>query len=618
MNGLDLLSEVIVYSKYAKYKPELKRRETWNEIVYRYLGMLADKYPELSDDIYRNGEYIFDKKILPSMRALQFSGEAIKKNPIRLYNCSFLPIDDILAFNEVMFLLLSGVGVGYSVQFHHIDKLPEIIKPIKEKRYLIGDSLEGWADSIKILIKSYFGKQNWKPRFDYSDIRPKGTRLVTAGGKAPGPEPLKICHVHIEAILERFSNGQKIRPIDAHDIICHIANAVLAGGIRRSATISLFSFDDEEMISCKHGNWWELNEQRGRANNSAVVDRKRIKYDEFKSFFKKIELSNAGEPGIFLTNNIEWGLNPCAEIALRPFQTCNLCEINADDIDTQKELNKRAEIASFFGTLQAGFTDFHYLRDIWKKTVEKDALLGIGMTGIGSNKVTKLNLEQAANIAKNVNNEISQIISINKAARVTCIKPAGTTSCVLKCSSGIHAWYNDYYIRRIRLGKDESMYRYLNTLMPELMEDDYFRPTIQAVFSFPIAAPKGSIYRTESAIDTLERVKDFMINWVFPGHRNGDNLHNVSCTINIKPEEWDIVRDWIWTNKNDCTGISLLPYDNGSYIQAPFEDISKEKYEELIKYVKNIDLSEIIEEEDYTDLKGEAACAGGVCEIQSI
>lgn len=310
MNGLDLLSDVIIYSKYAKYLPNLKRRETWNEIVYRYLGMMSERYPQLHDDIYRNGEYIFDKKVLPSMRALQFAGDAIKKNPVRLYNCSYLPIDDITAFSEIIFLLLSGVGVGYSVQFHHIDKLPEIIKPIKEKRYLIGDSLEGWADSIKILIKSYFGKQSWKPLFDYSDIRPKGTRLVTAGGKAPGPEPLKICHAHITAILDRFENGDKLKPIDVHDICCHLANAVLAGGIRRSAMISLFSFDDEDMIACKHGNWWELNEQRGRSNNSAVIDRKRIKYSDFKNYFKKIELSNSGEPGIFFTNNIEWGTNP--------------------------------------------------------------------------------------------------------------------------------------------------------------------------------------------------------------------------------------------------------------------------------------------------------------------
>jgi ribonucleoside-diphosphate reductase alpha chain len=272
----------------------------------------------------KNSQYIFDKKVLPSMRALQFAGPAIQKNEARIYNCCYLPVDDYRAFAEIMFLLLGGTGVGYSVQFKHIEKLPEIRKPIKEQKFLVGDSIEGWADAVKHLIGSYLGYRNTKPRFDFSDIRAKGQRLITAGGKAPGPEPLKKCLFELEQILERKANGEKLQTIEVHDMICHIADSVLAGGIRRAALISLFSADDEQMLTCKFGSWWETNPQRGRANNSAVLVRHRVTKEFFLDLWKKIELSNAGEPGIYFTNNPDWGTNPCCEIALRPYQFCNL------------------------------------------------------------------------------------------------------------------------------------------------------------------------------------------------------------------------------------------------------------------------------------------------------
>lgn len=320
----EILSDITIFNKYAKYRSELSRRETWEELCDRYKNMMISKYPKLQDKILENIKYVYAKKVLPSMRALQFAGPAISKNESRIYNCAYLPVDDYRAFSETMFLLLGGTGVGYSVQYHHVDKLPEVTKPTKERKYVVSDSLEGWADAIKVLMKAYLGLTPYKPKFNYSDIRHKGARLVTAGGKAPGPRPLMECIGKIEALLESKENGQKLEPIECHDILCYIANAVLSGGIRRSAMISLFSFDDEKMLTCKYGNWWELNEQRGRANNSAVIVRNRIKKEEFDSIWEKIELSNSGEPGLYFTNNADWGTNPCCEIALRPFQFCNL------------------------------------------------------------------------------------------------------------------------------------------------------------------------------------------------------------------------------------------------------------------------------------------------------
>jgi ribonucleoside-triphosphate reductase len=419
--GLQVLSDVVTFNKYAKYIPQIKRRETYDEIILRYLQMMVDKYPDLASNIMRNGQYIFDKKVLPSMRGLQFAGMAIQKNEARIYNCCYAPVDDYRVFGEIMFLLLGGTGVGYSVQNKHVEKLPEIKVPTKEQKFLIGDSIEGWADAVKHLMGSYLGYRNTLPRFDFSDIRQKGVRLITAGGKAPGPEPLRKCLFEIQTILSRKSNGDRLTDIEVHDIICHIADAVLAGGIRRAALICLFSADSEAMLSCKFGNWWELNPQRGRANNSAVLVRHKITKEFFLDLWKKIELSGSGEPGFYFTNNPDWGTNPCVEIALRPFQFCNLCEVNVSNVESQEDLNNRVRVATFFGTLQASFTDFHYLRPIWKKTTEKDALVGIGMTGIASMEVFKYNLTEAANVAFLENIEVAQTLGINRAARITCV-----------------------------------------------------------------------------------------------------------------------------------------------------------------------------------------------------
>jgi len=613
----EILSDITVHMKYARFRPELQRRETWEELVTRNKEMHIKKYPHLEAEIEETYKFVYDKKILPSMRSLQFGGKPIEISPNRIYNCAYLPIDDWRAFGEVMFLLLGGTGVGYSVQKHHVDALPEIRKPDakRNRRFLIGDSIEGWADAIKMLMKSYF-HGGASINFDFSDIRQKGAMLVTSGGKAPGPQPLKECLVKIQGILDTKIDNEKLSPIEVHDIVCHIADAVLAGGIRRAALISLFSADDNEMISCKSGPWWELNPQRGRANNSAVLLRNKVTQEFFMSLWEKIKASGAGEPGIYLSNDKDWGTNPCCEIALRPFQFCNLCEVNVSDIESQEDLDARVKAAAFVGTLQAGYTNFHYLRPVWQRTTEKDALIGVGMTGIGSGVAQKYDLKRAAELVKEVNTATAKQIGINASARCSTIKPSGTSSLVLGTSSGIHARHNDYYIRRVRVGKNEAIYTYLMINHPELIEDDYFRPHDTAVISVPQKSPEESILRTESALDLLERVKWFYTNWVKPGHRNGQNTHNISATVSIKEDEWEVVGNWMWENRKFYNGLSVLPYDGGTYIQAPFEDCTKEKYEEMMEHLSNINLAHVVEIADNTNLQDQAACAGGACEIQ--
>jgi len=612
-----ILSDITVYMKYAKYLPEVNRRETWHDLVTRNKAMHIKSYPELKDQIDSAYEYVYSKKVLPSMRSMQFGGKPIEVAPNRIYNCAFMPVDHIDSFAECMFLLLGGTGVGFSVQKHHVAKLPAISQPYpkRKRRFLIGDSIEGWADAVKVLMKSYMNGGGSRVEFDYSDIRPKGAMLVTSGGKAPGPQPLKECLLKIEGMLRDKENGTHLTTLEAHDVICHIADAVLAGGIRRAALISLFNADDDDMIGCKSGNWWETNPQRGRANNSACLMRHKITKEFFLDLWKRVELSGAGEPGIYLNNDKDWGTNPCCEIALRPNQFCNLCEVNASDIESQEDLNDRVKAAAFIGTMQAGYTNFHYLRPIWQETTEKDALIGVSMTGIGSGVVLGYDMKKAASIVKRENTRVAKLIGINASARCTTVKPAGTTSLTLGTSSGIHAWHNDYYIRRIRVGKNESIYNYLINNHPELVQDEYFRPHDTAVIEIPQKAPQGAILRTESPFQLLERVKQVANEWVQSGDRKGSNSHNVSATISLKDEDWDLAGEWMWENRNDYNGLAVLPYDGGSYIQAPFEDITEEKYTEMMKSLTEIDLSHIVELEDDTNLTGELACAGGSCEI---
>lgn len=656
-----ILSDATVHMKYSRFLPEMERRETWEELVARNESMHIRKFPKLYKEIKEAYKLVYERKVLPSMRSLQFAGKPIDLNPARIFNCSFMPMDHPAAFSELMFLLLSGVGVGYSVQHAHIEKLPHVFHNKKTRRFVVDDSIVGWADAVKVLVRSYFENKP-RPIFDFSDIRPKGARLITSGGKAPGPEPLKDALHNIAKIFDRKDDGESLTSLDIHDINCYIADAVLAGGIRRSAMIALFDLDDDEMLTCKSNlsvdvvgdveidpttktaklyvnyrkerlpvlldeysyneyastgklAWYYLAPQRGRANNSAVILRHKIDKETFLDLWKRIEASQSGEPGFFMTNDVSWGLNPCAEISLKSNQFCNLTTINASNIESQDDLNARAKSAAFIGTLQASYTDFHYLRDIWKRTTEKEALIGVSMTGVASGNVLSLDMKEAATIVKDTNAYVADLIGINKAARTTTLKPEGTTSLVVGSSSGIHAWHNDYYIRRVRVGKTEAIYQYLAENHPELVEDEYFKPNQQAVISVPIKAPEGAILRNESALDLLARVKHVWTDWIKTGHRKGANVNNVSATVSIKPDEWPEVGEWMWENRDSYTALSVLPANDHTYIQAPFEDITKERYEELSATLRDIDLTKVIESKDETTLSDNLACQSGACEI---
>ena len=655
--NLNILGDLVHHMKYAKYDESKGRRETYEETVNRNMQMHIGEYPELKTEIEETYEFVRDKKVIPSMRSMQFAGVAIDVNPSRIFNCSYLPVTSIDAFNETMFLLLSGCGVGYSVQRHHVEQLPEIRKPIASRRYLIQDSIEGWADAVKVLMKSYFADRSL-PLFDYRAIRDKGAQLVISGGKAPGPDPLRKCLNTIQTMLERKQNGDKLSTIEAHDIQCIIADAVLAGGIRRSALISLFSIGDDDMMKCKsiqhaeieevidrvNGSihvrvnvndtqktvwipeddynklekeqklqWFYLYPERARSNNSIVMARSLITEDVFKQRWEVIQSSGSGEPGLYFTNNVELGTNPCCEISLNAHQFCNLTSINVSNLIDQEDLNERAKAAAFLGTLQASYTDFHYLRAVWKKITEKEALLGVSLTGIASINVLDYDFTEAANVVVDENERVAELLGINPAKRVTCIKPEGTGSLVLGTSSGIHAWHNHFYKRRIRVGKNEAIYEYLKKELPELVEDEVFGNG--AVITVPVRAPEEAIIRSEDVISFLERVKYFTEVWVKPGHKGGMNTHNVSATVSIKPNEWDKVSDWLWDNHDSFNGLSFLPYDNGTYVQAPFEDITIEEFDKFSQYVKTIDLEDVLEIKDNTDLQSELACAGGVCEV---
>lgn len=716
--SIEILSELTAFSKYARFNEDLGRRETWEENVSRVEEMHVRKFPELKDDINKAFDYVRRKEVVPSMRSMQFGGEAIEKMNIRIFNCSFIAIERPAIFSEIMVLLMAGTGVGYSVQYRHISKLPEIKTPKRSKKFVIEDTIEGWANALKALLKSYFyGTQ--LPIFDYSQIRPKGTTLKTSGGKAPGPDPLRKCLDEIQSIFTRKNVGEKLKPIEVHDIVCHIADCILAGGIRRSATIALFDSFDDEMLNCKgylsaeiesdfiynkqtkqfvgdarhQGKivqvylskqefdkfekegalaWYWFHPQRARANNSAVFFRKRFlgketteekiiaklkkefginessqeslintftnfvseylsahyvdgKYyedivesttqDDFMKVWKACEASGSGEPGVFWTNDPDYGTNPCGEISLKSAQTCNLSSINVSTLKDQKDLENRVWAATLIGTLQATYDSFEYISENWQENQQDERLLGVSLTGICDIDYTKFDWNKASLHSAEVNAKYAEILGINEAARITCIKPEGTASCVMGTASGIHARHSQYYIRRVRYNKQEPIAKYLMENHPELVEEEEFNP-LNIVVALPQKSPAESVTReNESAIDTLERVKFFNEHWVSPGHRYGPNQHNVSCTISVRNNEWSKVGKWMWENRDVYSGIAVLPYSDAIYKQAPFEECDEETYNTMMKNLKSIDLTKVLEVEDNTNLLGELACAGGACEV---
>ena len=609
-----LLSDIVAYRTYAKHLTSQNRRETLEETLNRNLSMYLEKYPKLSRDIIKAFKQVHDFNVMPSMRSLQFGGEAIFKNNVRLFNCSFANITYPRIFAEALFLLLSGTGFGYSVQNHHIKQLPSLRLPKEEGIYIVHDSIEGWAEALNQLMSAYFFG-SIRPVFDFSKIRDKGSYLVTTGAKAPGPEPLRQMLLKVEAIL-KLNLGRKLSSLQVHDIICLVADCVLSGGIRRAALISLFDRNDTEMLTSKHGAWWEKHPHRARANNSAVLPRSETTFEEFKNVYDMCIASNAGEPGFFWTNDLEWGTNPCAEIGLQSNQFCNLTTTNLTGLKNEKDFENRVYAAALLGTLQAGFTDFPYLSEKWRTVTESEALIGCSFTGIAdASSLSGDSLQRAAKLVLDVNEKYAKKIGINTASRTTAIKPEGTASCVLGSSSGIHARHSEYYLRRVRMNKDDELARYLSRIVPELVEQDIFSAN-GVVVTIPQESPAGAITRhQESAIALFDRVKHYYNNWVVPGHRNGSNTHNISCTINYKPEEVGLLFNKLWEDRFQYSAVSLLPFSDAIYQQAPFEDCTKEIFEKYDKMVKEIDLTKVLEMQDTTSRTDQIACSGGLCEL---
>jgi len=611
-----VLSDITVFSKYAKYNETLGRRETWEELVGRTEAMHLKRFPILAPQIREAFDLVREKKVLPSMRSLQFAGRPIEVNEARVFNCAFAPASEIEIFSEAMFLLLSGCGVGFSVQYQHVNKLPTLKRPKGRRKWVVEDSILGWADAVKILVKSY-SKGKSLPAFDFSEIREKGAPLITAGGKAPGPQPLKDCLHNLQKKLDEVVElGGIFAPIHVHDMMCYIANAVLSGGLRRSAMISLFSPTDSEMLTCKSGAWWELNPQRGRANNSVVLERNTTSKPAFMQLWERVKASGSGEPGFYFTNDTDLGINPCAEISLRNYSFCCLTEVNMSDVADQADFEKRCAAASLIGTLQASYTDFHYLRPIWKEVSDEDALIGVGQTGIASTVGLNLDLEAGAEVVKVTNRLVADAIGINPAARTTTVKPSGTTSLVCGTSSGIHAWHSKYYLRSMRFSKTEPIAQYLMQHHPEIVEDEFFSPTTTIVVRVPQVAPEGAVLREEEGpIDLLNRAKMYAERWIVPGHVSGANTNNVSVTASIKADEWETVGEWMWENRHSYNGISVLPFSDHTYKQAPFEEIDEATYNKYVESLKLVDLTKVLEYSDLTNLSGELACMGGSCEI---
>lgn len=666
------LSDLVVYTKYASYMEEQKRRQSWFEAVDVLMNMHIRKHPHLKTEIRKAFTYVYNKQVLPSMRSVQFGGLPIEFAPNRIFNCSYTLLNDKYVFTEIMFLLLGGSGVGYSVRKHHVDELPPIIQPKGTRRFLVSDSIEGWADSIRHLMTAYFeGKP--LPVFDYRDVRPKGAKIKKTGGRAPGPDKLRKTHENIMRVMNYILRttggvGRKLETIEGHDISCYIADCIVAGGVRDAAMISLFDKDDTAMLNCKSmfpvqyvshteddKNWyvtittpvkhyndteefeitmtkkygdWDFNQvknngiaawyyihpQRGRANNSVALNRNTTTEEEFRSVMAACEASRAGEPGVYWCNNDEDGTNPCAEIGMLPNQFCNLTTAVVYDCPDQKTLNERVRAAAFIGTLQATYTDFHMLRPIWKENTEKEALLGVSMTGMASGDVFKLNFEEAAREAVLENIEKAKALGINPAARVTCIKPegSGTLAAGVK-GNGAHDIHSDFFIRTNRLKKSEPVYPYLLAIMPDFVEDEFQNEDERVVISIPLKAKPGSFTRNnQTAMDFLERIKMLHEKWIMPGHQSGINTHNVSATVNIKDDEWQAVTTWMWNNRDCYNGISCLPYSLGTYRQAPFQEITEEKYNELIaKFPESFDFTTVEEEDGHIDLINELACSGG-------
>jgi len=640
------LADYIHAAKYARWIHELLRREVYEETVTRVEGMHVRKFPGMKAEIRWAFDLVRAKKVLPSMRSMQFGGAAIEANNNRIYNCAFSLVDRLAVFSEAMYLLLSGCGVGYSVQFDHVDKMPTIgfIDTKKVEHHVVQDTIEGWADALKALVTSY--QTGMLLEFSYFQIRSAGTPLKTSGGRAPGHLKLKEALEHIRGVLNK-AQGRKLRPVECHRIMCHAADAVLSGGIRRSAMICLFSLDDSEMMYVKTGNWFEAEPWLANANNSVVLRRDEIKKKQFMRIFEMTR--QWGEPGFYFTNDIDYGTNPCSEIGLYPkllvtddiqaklpgsvvgetytgWAFCNLCEINAAKLTSIQDFEEVGRAAALIGTLQATYTKMPYLGRVSELLAEREALLGIGMTGMLDCPDIACRPEYQKRVAEKIrgwNAEYAAQLGIQPAARTTCVKPSGTTSLELGCvGSGHHPHHARRYIRRVTADELEVVFQAFRAVNPHMCVR---KPDGKWVIEFPVEAPAGATVRADlGAVQFLEMVRSTQLNWVLPGTASNEFapglVHNVSNTITVKPDEWGAVADYVWAHKESFTGVSMLAASGDKdYAFAPNEEIKTEadeyRWNAILDGYQPLDYTTLLEGEDATALTSELACAGGACSI---
>jgi ribonucleoside-diphosphate reductase alpha chain len=627
---LDAYQQYIAKSRYARYLPEEKRRETWEETVDRYVNYWLGKELISAKEASELKESIFNLNVMPSMRALMTAGEALDRDNVAGFNCSYLPIDSPRAFDELMYILMCGTGVGFSVERQYINELPPVAENFHDTETVIvvSDSKIGWAKSYRELVSLLYSGQ--VPKWDMSRVRPSGTPLKTFGGRASGPEPLRELFEFTVEVF-RGAAGRKLTSIECHDIVCKIAQSIVVGGVRRSALISLSNLTDDRIRRAKSGQWWEDNPQRGLANNSACYTEK-PDFEAFMEEWKSLYESKSGERGMFSRvasqkqaerngrrdSGYDFGTNPCSEIILRPNQFCNLSEVVVRPDDTLETLKEKVRVATILGTLQATLTDFRYLRNIWKKNTEEECLLGVSMTGImdhpvlsgqkkgiGGKDILPEWLDELREVSVEVNKKWSEKLGINQSTAITCVKPSGTVSQLVNAASGIHPRYAPYYVRRVRGSSDDPLCTVLEAAgVP--MEDDVMNPNTK-VFSFPQKAPKGAVCTSEmGAMEQLKLWKTYQDHWC---------EHKPSITVYYKDSEFLEVGQWLYNNFDSVSGISFLPYSDHTYKQAPYEEISKEAYDELFKEFPKDFSWDIEEASDTTEGAQTLACVGGSCEI---
>ena len=616
-------------SRYARYLDNQQRRETWEETVDRYIDFMETKVPEIGRETFVElKQAIVNKDVMPSMRALMTSGPALDRDNTCGYNCSYLVADDPKAFDEAMFILMCGTGVGFSVERQYISKLPEIPEKLYKTDTCINvsDSKEGWSKAFRMLIALLYAGEI--PTWDISKVRAAGERLKQFGGRASGPEPLVELFKFTVALFKK-AKGRRLSSIEAHDLFCKIGEIVVVGGVRRSAMISLSNLTDDRMRHAKSGEWWNQNGQRALANNSVSFTEK-PDVGAFLREWTSLYESKSGERGIFNRTasqkqaekygkrdpNYEFGTNPCSEIILRPYQFCNLTEVVIRPSDNEDSLVNKVRLATILGTIQSKLTHFPYLRKVWQKNTEEERLLGVSLTGILDNEITSgidktVGLEGLLHIMRHVadetNIEYAEMLGIPRSAAITCVKPSGTVSQLVNAASGIHTRHSRYYLRTVRGdNKDPLTQHMINVGVHH--EPCVMKPDTTTVFTFPIEAPEGCLTREDlTAVEHLELWKTYQENWC---------EHKPSITVSVKEDEWPEVGSWVFNNFDDISGISFLPYDGGSYRQAPYQEIEREEYLEFAgRFPSNIDWSSMIEVEDLTTGSQELACSSGSCEI---